>query len=199
MAGACEDTATVHPAATHPTQPQPHARTRFACLALLLPLLLPLLLNACAGYRVGPTGGHIAREKSVQILFFSNQTLEPRLAEPVAQALRHTLQQDGTFRLASRKEDADIIVEGSLIEYERAAMAFQPRDLVSVQEYELRLRARVIARDRHTGASILDAEMKGRTTVSVGVDLNSAERQAIPLLAQDLARNITTALAEGSW
>jgi len=33
----------------------------------------------------------------------------------------------------------------------------------------------------------------------VGSDLADAERQALPLLAQDMARNITELLTEGAW
>ena len=37
------------------------------------------------------------------------------------------------------------------------------------------------------------------TLVRVGSDLTSAERQALPVLAEDLARNITSILVDGSW
>jgi hypothetical protein len=37
------------------------------------------------------------------------------------------------------------------------------------------------------------------TLIRVGSDLTSAERQALPLLAADLARNITALLADGTW
>jgi hypothetical protein len=35
--------------------------------------------------------------------------------------------------------------------------------------------------------------------VRVGNDLTSAERQALPLAADDLARSITALLADGTW
>ena len=38
-----------------------------------------------------------------------------------------------------------------------------------------------------------------RTTVRLGGDLASAERQALPLLANDLARKTVALLAEGEW
>ena len=37
------------------------------------------------------------------------------------------------------------------------------------------------------------------TLVRVGSDLSSAERQAIPLLADDLAKNVTELLVDGTW
>jgi len=35
--------------------------------------------------------------------------------------------------------------------------------------------------------------------IRVGDDLTSTERQALPLLAADLAKNVTTLLVEGTW
>lgn len=162
-------------------------------------ILVVGLLAGCAGYRVGPTGGQVAQARSVRVNFLSNRTIEPRLSEPLTQALRRNLQQDGTFRLSSREGDADLVVGGSITVYERKPMAFQPRDLASVQEYELRVTVKVVAKDAHTGAVVLDRAIRGRTTVSVGADLGSAERQATSLLADDFARNATTALVEGAW
>ena len=39
----------------------------------------------------------------------------------------------------------------------------------------------------------------GRTTLRVGSDLTSSERQAIPLAAEDLARHVTSLLVDGEW
>jgi len=39
----------------------------------------------------------------------------------------------------------------------------------------------------------------GYTLVHVGTDLADAERQAAPLLAEDLAQNIAELLTEGVW
>jgi hypothetical protein len=59
--------------------------------------------------------------------------------------------------------------------------------------------AHVTARDRGTGQVLLDKNVSGYTLVEVGTDLTDAERQSLPLLAEDLARNITASLTEGAW
>ena len=46
---------------------------------------------------------------------------------------------------------------------------------------------------------LLDKDIKGHTLVHIGDDLASAERQALPLLADDLAQNIAELLTEGAW
>ena len=46
---------------------------------------------------------------------------------------------------------------------------------------------------------ILDQVVIGTTLIRVTTDLTSTERQALPLLAGDLAKNVTELLAEGTW
>jgi hypothetical protein len=155
-------------------------------------------LTGCAGYRLGPTNGERAGAHSVQINPFVNKTLEPRLSDYVINSLRKNLQQDGTYRINTHNE-GDIVLSGTIISYSRAELSFQPTDIITVQDYEIRMRAQVIARERSSGKVIFDKEVAGRTSLRVGNDLTSAERQAIPLLADDLAKKATALLVDGSW
>ena len=50
-----------------------------------------------------------------------------------------------------------------------------------------------------SGKVVLEKDITGFTLLNVGTDLGSADRQAISLLADDLARNITLDLTEGGW
>jgi hypothetical protein len=59
--------------------------------------------------------------------------------------------------------------------------------------------AHVVARETGSGKVLLDKDITGFTLINVGTDLASADRQALSLLADDLARNITVALTEGGW
>ena len=152
----------------------------------------------CAGYRLGPTNGIPAGSRSVQVHLFQNETLEPRLSEPVATSLRRTIQQDGTYKLATRG-DADIILDGTITEFNRSGLSFDPRDILTVRDYELVLSVRFTATERATGKLLAGSTVSGRTTIRSGADLPSAERQAAPLLAEDLARKITSALVDGTW
>lgn len=155
-------------------------------------------LSGCAGYSLGPTNGVAARSKSIQVNHFENDTLEPRLIQPVNAALRKSLQQEGTYRLATHN-DGDIVVNGVIVRYDRNALSFQPTDILTVRDYRVNLIAHVKAVERSTGRVLLDREVKGRTTLRAGPDIASADRQAISLLADDLARNITSLLVDGTW
>ena len=72
-------------------------------------------------------------------------------------------------------------------------MTDKPRD------YALGMTAKLTVRDRGTGKILFDREVSGRTTIRSGSDLASAERQAVPMLAEDLARNATSLIVDGNW
>jgi hypothetical protein len=167
------------------------------CLVLCV-CLLSGFFSGCAGYRLGPTNGVAAGAMSIQINSFQNQTSEPRLIEPVITALRRNLQQDGTFRLATKGE-GDVVVSGVLLHYYREGLSFEPRDVVTVRDFRATLTAKVTAIQRSTGKTLVEREVIGRTTIRMGADLGSAERQAVPSLAEDLAKNVTALLVDGSW
>jgi len=156
------------------------------------------LLAGCAAYHLGAVNGAIAGEKSVEVLPFNNQTLEPRLGDSVTQALRERLQADGTYHLATHGA-GDVIVTGVIKRYGRSALSYLSTDVATPENYRVEITAHVIARDGVTGKVLLDQDVKGYTLVQVGLDLASAERQSQPLLAEDLARNVTELIAEGAW
>jgi hypothetical protein len=152
----------------------------------------------CAGYQLGPSNGVAAREKSIQIHPFANQTFEPRLTDAVTSQIRKEVQRDGTYQLATHAE-GDIVLSGVITNYYRHAMSFQRTDTLTVRDYRLSLTAQVTARDRSSGKVILNQPVTGYTLIRVGSDLTSSERQAIPLLAADLAKNVTALLVDGGW
>jgi hypothetical protein len=154
-------------------------------------------LSGC-GYQLGPTNGISAGSRSVQINLFQNKTWEPRLSEPLATSMRRWIQRDGTYHLETHG-DADIIVDGTIDEFNRQAVSFQPTDVLTARDYELSAVAHFTAVERATGKVVASGRVVGNTTIRTGPDLTSAERQATPLIAEDLARRITSLLVDGSW
>ena len=163
---------------------------------LLGPALL--LLAGCAGYELGPTMGRQAGATSIQINALANRTLEPRLTDAVTQALRKRVQQDGTFRL-NTDNTGDIIVTGAIVEYQRLGVSFDPDDVISPRDFLLTMVAQITARERNTGRVLIDRKVTGRSTARLLTDLPSTERQAIPLVAEDLARRTVALLVDGDW
>jgi hypothetical protein len=123
--------------------------------------------------------------------------LEPRLGDTVTTALRQNIQRDGTYHLATRG-DADIVVTGVLTGYKRHELNFEPHDVLTVQDFRVSVTAQITARDVSTGNST-NWTTTAYTLVRVGSDLTSSERQAMPLLADELAKNVTGSLVDGSW
>lgn len=161
-------------------------------------LLIVVLLNGCAGYRLGPSNGLSAGARSIGVMPFENETFQPRLSTDLAQALRDHLQQDGTYELDT-SGSPDILLTGRIVDFQRRPISFNPRDVRTVQDYGLKLVTRVEARERMTGRLLLDREVEGYLPIRTGTDLASAERQASPQLADDLARKITSLLVDGTW
>jgi hypothetical protein len=172
-------------------------------MALKIFLLCGLLASAqlwsgCAGYTLGPVGGQSAGERTVRVETFQNRTLEPRLTDAVANQVRKEVQRDGTFKLETQGV-GDYLISGEIVRYERRELSFTSQDVETVQDFRVGLTANVRIYDRGAGKVVYEGPVEGHTLVRVGTDLVSSERQALPLLAGDLARKIVARLAEPSW
>ncbi len=167
-------------------------------LAVIPGIAFALLLSGCAGYRLGPSNGQRAGERTIQIVPFTNRTLEPRVSDAATTALRKEIQREGTFQLATTIP-GEVVVTGEIIGFDRGEISFLANDVVTAQDYRVSFTAHVVARDRLTGKTLLDRDLTGTALMRVGKDLPSAERQTLPSIAADLARQITAALADGTW
>jgi len=164
----------------------------------ILILVLALGGGGCAGYHLGPSDGSLAGDRTVVIQPFTNRTLEPRLADDATFALRKEIQRDGTFRLTSGAT-ANLEVTCELIRYDRLEVSFYSNDITTARDFRVSLTAQVVARDRVSGKVVLDRRVIGQSLMRVGSDQPSAERQTMPLVATDLARQITSLLVDGAW
>ena len=96
-------------------------------------------------------------------------------------------------------EPGDLIISGVIKGYDREGLGYLNRDASTTQNYRVGVTVHVMIRERVSGKTILDRDVKGHTLVNVGPDFASSERQAAPLLAANLAQNIVELLAEGAW
>lgn len=167
-------------------------------LKIFLAGIFSAALVGCAGYHLGPVNGATAGEKSIEVLPFNNQTLQPRLGDALTQSVRQRLQSDGTYQLVTHGT-GDVVVTGVIRTYNRRALGYLSTDAATPEDFRIEVVAHVTARETGSGKLLLDKDVKGHTFVHVGSDLASAELQALPLLADDLAQNITEFLTEGAW
>jgi hypothetical protein len=155
-------------------------------------------LAGCASYHLGPVNDATSGEKSIEILPFNNQTLEPRLGDAVTQALRERFQADATYHLATHG-DGDVVVSGVITRYSPQGLSNLNQDVTTVENYRVGIVAHVVVREHDSGKALFEKDVAGYTLIHVGADLTDSERQAAPLLAEDLARNIAELITEGAW
>ena len=167
-------------------------------LNFLLPCLVIFAMCGCAGYHLGPVNGAPAGDKTVEVLPFNNQTLQPRLGDALTQALRERIQVDGTYRLVTGGP-GDVVISGTIRDYHQQGLGYLNSDSSTPQNFRAGVTVHVVIRDHVTGKALLDRDVTGHTLVNVGSDFASSSRQATSVLAADVADNITALLTEGEW
>ncbi len=160
--------------------------------------LVALLLAGCMGYKLGPTNGLPAGSRSVEVRPFINKTRDARITEYLAASLRKQFQQDGSLRLETSSR-GDLVVTGVITKFDRSGLSYQTNDVLTPQEYTLGLVAHIVVINVHTGQTNLNRNVVGRTYIRIGNDQSSAERQAIPLLTDDLARHAVSFVVDGDF
>ena len=158
---------------------------------------LALLLSGCAGYHLGPaTPAYLRDVHSIAVPIFKNGTLVPRIEALITGSVIKQFQQDGTFRIAN-EANADATLKGEIIAVSRSPARSVRGNVLATTEFNLVLRVRytLIGRDGKTMAG--PAEAAGLTSFFVGEDVNTDQRQAMPLAAEQLAGHLVSQLSEG--
>ena len=165
--------------------------------------LAALLLSGCMGYRIGPVKPKFMTGiDSLAVSTFKNETLRARVEVMLADSLIKQLQQDGTYQVKDG-DDADAIIKGSLMQVTRAPSRSVFGNILLTEEYNLIIRCRFDLYKRSTGVLIDHRDLTGQTTFfvngseSIAADINSQERQALPLAAEDLMVRYVSLLTEG--
>jgi outer membrane lipopolysaccharide assembly protein LptE/RlpB len=168
----------------------------------LLPMAA-LFLSGCMGYHLGPVKPkYMVGIDSIAVSTFKNDTLRARVEVMLADSLIKQLQQDGTFQVKDGN-DADAIIKGTLQQVTRSPSRSVFGNVLLTQEYNLILRCRFQVFKRATGQLIDEREVQGQTSFfvngseNIAADINSQERQALPLAAEDLMVRYCSLLTEG--
>jgi outer membrane lipopolysaccharide assembly protein LptE/RlpB len=156
-------------------------------------LLAGLILSGCAGYRLGNTRDLSYRTVAVPV--FQNRTLYPQLEAQITSAIRQRLQSDGTLQLETAGT-ADVVLTGVITKYTRRPVRALKSDTGTPSEYRVTITAQIEARDRANQVVVPATEIEGSADTFIGTDLQSADQQVLPLIAQDLAQRVVTLLAE---
>ena len=165
-------------------------------IRLIAAVIACALLGGC-GYKLGeirPTPMRSVRNLAVPT--FKNKTYEARVEVLLADTLIKTLQEDGTYTIVS-EDNAEAILNCTLTRIERSSLRSVQSNVLATAEFGLRLDIAYQVSDRVTGSILKKGRVNGDTSFFSNTDLQTAERQAIPVAARNAAVKLTTEVAEG--
>ena len=165
-------------------------------MRLISGLLAVFLLAGC-GYKLGeirPTPMRSVRTLAVPT--FKNRTYEPRIEVLMADTMIKQLQQDGTYTIVS-DDTADAIVYCTVNKVERRSLRSVQNNVLATSEFGLSLEISYEVVERVTGIVLMQGRLRGNTSFFSNSDLQTTERQALPVAARNAAIEMTTRLSEG--
>jgi len=166
----------------------------FTRISLLI--LAAIAVTSC-GYRVGNIKpAQLESIDSIAIPLVVNETLQPRTAQIVTGALISEMEQDGTYRIA-QVTNADAILNGRVRNIERRQLRAARDNQLRSRELELLIEFEYELVERVSGKILSRGTVFGSTSVFVSANYQTAERQALPEAARQLAIDLTTRLTEG--
>jgi hypothetical protein len=198
----------------------------FRPLRFLPLLLLATLLPGCAGYQLGDVKpGVYAGIERIHVPPFKNDTLEPRLSSLVTNAVITEIQADGAYKVSERKS-ADAVLVGTIRRIDKRQLRAVRTDTLRSRELSLFVYVDFHLEDPRTGARIegvgsrgpnepkarlggaepaVDAEeigarqgtVVGQTIQFVDPAFQVSERNALSVVAQDVATKLVARLANG--
>lgn len=178
---------------------------------------LALAFTGCAGYQMGDVKPTAYQSISrLHVPTFENKTLEPRVSTIVTNAVIKGLQQDGTYEIVS-KENADAVLVGEIERIERRQLRASQTDTLKTTEMQLFIVVEWSLVDPKTGTKLEYAEAKdpsgtraetstlryrpgrvvGRTIQFLDPNFQLSERNALPIAAEDLAKQLVGQLTTG--
>lgn len=166
-------------------------------LRLALASVALFTMVGCAGYQVGPQKPErLAGVSKIAVPTFDNDTLEPRLAVLVTNALIKKLQMDGTYQIVS-EDEADAVLRGRITNVNRRQFRSVRTNVLRSRELSLDLISDYSIEDRATGVVLMQGIGRGRTNIVIDDTFQVAKRQGLAVAAERLADNLTSRIANG--
>lgn len=155
------------------------------------------LFSSCAGYRIGPIKPEaLANVQTLAIPLVKNDTLEPRVAPLVTNAIVSQMQQDGSYKLADLNT-ADAVLNGRIVDIERRQLRSARDNQLRSRELNLRIQFDYEIIDQASRAVLKRGTIYSDTNVFVTSNYQTAERQAIPEASRQLAIDLISQISEG--
>lgn len=190
--------------------------------SLLIAVAGMLFLASCAGYQLGDVRpSSYEGIDRLHVPLFKNETLEPRLASLVTNAVLKELHVDGTYTVSNRSS-ADAVLVGVIREVRKTQLRSVRTDTLQSRELSLFLYVDFHLEDPVTGSRIENTVLTGAATLGKSREIDEdevitasqgrvigntiqfvdgnfqvGERGALAVASQDLAGKLVAQLANG--
>ena len=135
------------------------------------------------GYHLVGTGKNLpAHLKTISIPVFKNTSSQPEIHRELTSAILQSFISDGRLKV-TKKDDADLVMNGTLSYYKKRAVSFNSQDLVSDFILEIEVELEVI--DQIKGKVFLKEKLKNQWDYKTNTDI--ADNEIARLEALDLA------------
>jgi Lipopolysaccharide-assembly len=165
--------------------------------------LLAFSFAGCLGYTLGPVKPNVMKDvHTIAVHAVHTDILQPRLESLIANVIIRHLQRDGTYQVADEKH-ADAILDCKLEALVRRPNRGVTGNQLLTAEYELTMRISYRLTNRVSGELIDTRTASGSAfffstgSSTIASDVNQDESQAIPVAADDMAKELVSELAEG--
>jgi hypothetical protein len=166
-----------------------------------------LVLSGC--YTLGPiTPTYMKGVHSLSVPIFANKSFEPQVQAVVTDTFIKELQTDGTYPITG-EDEADAIVYGTITDVIRTQTKSVVGDVLASAEFQITLKIHIQVlrggsgetptpgQPSTAGQLLVNKDFSGQAYFFVGSDIATQERQAIPIAAQDCAKQVSAFLTEG--
>ena len=150
------------------------------------------LFAGCSSYHFG-TGGKLGF-KSLYIAPVVNESKLPQATALVSAQLREAFLRDGRVTLADSPATADAVLNIRLVDYTRLGQASQRNDSGLTRKYALTLNAEAtLTKSNEDSPLFKDRKIEATREAFTDLGQLQSEYQAVPLLAETLAKNAVNA------
>jgi hypothetical protein len=165
---------------------------------LSLFILSTVMLFASCAYHVGNIPGEEMKNvKIVHVPVVKNNSYIPQIQVMVTNAIIREIDNDGTFH-TGHESMADAILNVEIVEVKRQPVRSARQNTAITEEYELQIVAKATLTNLRSAKKVfVNREVSGKTSYFVQSDLQESERQALPLAAEDMAKNLSQMFVEG--
>ena len=174
--------------------------SNFYVLPLTSYFFLFTLLTSC-GYHIA---GHQVKlppgAKTIAVPTFENNTFEPSLEKIMTNDIRKEFLTQGRLELTHSTSDADLLLSGAIMRFERVPISFDPKRSVAI-EYRIKILLEVTLRDMASNEILWEDPMiETAAEYLVSEDTSTtrvAQDRAISEASRHLAQNLVTRVLEG--